>query len=480
LHDHGDETLEAADCEQRGEFSSVANRPPLRIGSDVTSRMAPAHTPSTSPLYRKIALRLIPFLMLLYMVAFLDRVNVSFAALTMNRDLGISDSFYGVAAGIFFLGYCVFEIPANLMLARIGARRWIASLVFTWGLVTVSTAFVHGRTDYLVMRCLLGVVEAGFFPGVIYYLTLWVPRPMRARLMALFLLAIPVCSFIGSPISAHILLLDRVANLRGWQWLFLMEGAPAVVLGVLAWFILADSPRVVPWLSAEEKEALLRELQAGEENEQPGVGVSADPHPDIERQPAASEAASRPLAARVALDALVYFAANSATYGLSFWLPKILVADGVSATASGWWAALPYGVGSVAMLLLSRLTGRWWLGGLYLAAAVGFATAGLAHNFTLSIAGFCLAAAGIFGAFPLFWSASTGHMSARVAGPAIATVNSIGVLGGFVAPSAMGWLLASTHSHAAGLCSLAACLVIGSLLASVRRQNSAPAPNSTR
>jgi len=428
--------------------------------------MPQSRTPPTSPHYRKIALRLIPFLMLLYMVAFLDRVNVSFAALTMNRDLGISDSFYGVAAGIFFLGYCACEVPANLMLARFGARRWLASLVFTWGLVTVSTAFVHARADYLVMRCLLGVVEAGFFPGVIYYLTLWLPRPVRARLMAFFLVAIPVCSCIGSPISAHILLLDRVANLRGWQWLFLMEGAPAVLLGVLAWFILADSPRVVRWLSADEKDLLLRELADGEVDHQPAVA-----------NPAARGSGARPLAARVALDTLVYFALNSAIYGLSFWLPKILVAEGVSATASGWWAALPYGAGSVAMLLLSRLKGRWWVGALYLASAAGFAIAGLAGNFTLSIAGFCLAAAGIFASVPLFWSASTGHMSARVAGPAIATVNSIGVLGGFAAPSAMGWLLASTHSHAAGLCALAACLVIGSVLASVRRQDPAPNPN---
>jgi ACS family tartrate transporter-like MFS transporter len=431
--------------------------------------MAQATTPPTSPLYRKIALRLVPFLMLLYMVAFLDRVNISFAALTMNRDLGISDSFYGVAAGIFFLGYCACEVPANMMLARLGARRWIASLVFTWGLVTVSTAFVHARADYFVMRCLLGVVEAGFFPGVIYYLTLWVPRPMRSRLMALFLLAIPVCSCIGSPISAHILLLDRVANFRGWQWLFLIEGAPAVILGIVAWFVLADSPRDVRWLSLEEKETLLRELQAGEVDDQPAAVPSA-----------ARNHAARPLAVRVALDALVYFAANSATYGLSFWLPKILVAEGIAATASGWWAALPYGVGSVAMLFLSRLSGRWWLGGLYLCAAVGFATAGLANNFTISIAGFCLAATGIFGAFPLFWSASTGHMSARVAGPAIATVNSIGVLGGFVGPFAMGWLLDRTHSHAAGLCSLAALLVVGSLLASAQRQSPAPASASAQ
>jgi ACS family tartrate transporter-like MFS transporter len=417
--------------------------------------MPQSRTPATSPLYRKIALRLIPFLMLLYMVAFLDRVNISFAALTMNRDLGISDSFYGVAAGIFFLGYCACEVPANLMLARIGARRWLASLVFTWGLVTVSTAFVHARADYLVMRCLLGVVEAGFFPGVIYYLTLWLPRSIRARLMAFFLLAIPVSSFIGSPISAHILLLDHLANLRGWQWLFLIEGAPAVILGVLAWFLLADSPRVVAWLSAEEKETLLCELQAGEEGVQSGVRVPGTRH----------------IAFRVGLDALVYFTLNSALYGLSFWLPKMLVAEGVSATASGWWAAVPFGVGSAGMVLLSRLTGRGWLGRLCLFSAVGFAAAGLAHSLPLSLAGFCLAAAGAYGAVPLFWSASTGHMTARVAGPAIATVNSIGVLGGFVGPFAMGWLLQHTHSYAAGLCSLAACLVVGAVLGNAQHKS---------
>jgi ACS family tartrate transporter-like MFS transporter len=426
--------------------------------------MPQSRTPATSPLYRKIALRLVPFLTLLYMVAFLDRVNISFAALTMNRDLGISDSFYGVAAGIFFLGYCACEVPANLMLARIGARRWLASLVFTWGLVTVSTAFVHARADYLVMRCLLGVVEAGFFPGVIYYLTLWLPRSVRARIMALFLLAIPVSNFIGSPISAHILLLDGVANFRGWQWLFILEGLPAVILGVVAWFILADSPGVVSWLSATEKEALLRELEDGGEDAQSGARVPGTRH----------------IAVRVGLDALVYFTLNSALYGFSFWLPKMLVAEGDTATAIGWWAAIPYGVGILGMIFLSRLTGRGWLGRLALIGAIGFAGAGLAHSLSLSLAGFCLAAAGTYGAVPLFWSASTGHMSARIAGPAIATVNAIGALGGFVGPFAMGWLLQHTHSYAAGLCSLAACLVLGAILAFVRGQNPAPASNSAQ
>jgi ACS family tartrate transporter-like MFS transporter len=425
--------------------------------------MTQAQAPATSPLHRKIALHVIPFLMLLYMVAFLDRVNISFAALTMNRDLGISDSFYGVAAGIFFLGYCAFEVPANLMLARIGARRWIATLVFTWGLVTVCTAFVHSRPDYLAMRCLLGVVEAGFFPGVIYYLTLWLPRPVRARLMAYFLVAIPVSNFIGSPISAHILLLDGVANLHGWQWLFVIEGVPGVILGTLAWFLLSDSPRVVDWLSPEEKENLLGELEE----------LDAVDHPAAD--PSFRKAAAKSLAGRVALEALIYFTLNSALYGLSFWLPKVLVAEGVTATASGWWAAIPYGVGTVGMVLLSRLTGRNWLGGLCLLSATGFAAAGVAHSLPLLLAGFCLAAAGAYGAVPLFWSASTGHMSARVAGPAIAIVNSIGVLGGFVGPFAMGWLLQHTHSYAAGLGSLAGCLVIGAILVSVRSHSIASA-----
>ena len=208
-----------------------------------------------SPLYRKIALRLIPFLMLLYMVAFLDRVNISFAALTMNRDLGISDSLYGFAAGIFFLGYCLFEVPANIMLVRLGARLWIALLLIVWGATSVGTAFVANQPRYVFARFLLGIAESGFFPGVIFYLTLWLPRRMRARTMGLFMLAVPLCNCIGSPISAHILLLDQAGGLKGWQWLFLLVGAPAVILGVVTLFNLADGPASARWLSENEKTA---------------------------------------------------------------------------------------------------------------------------------------------------------------------------------------------------------------------------------
>src|SRR5450631_177647 len=206
-----------------------------------------------SPLYRKVTLRLVPFLVLLYMVAFLDRVNISFAALTMNRDLGISESLYGFAAGVFFLGYCLFEVPANILLTRIGARRWIAALLIVWGAISVLTAFVPNRSIYVVARFLLGVSEAGFYPGVLFYLTLWLPRSIRARVMALFMLAVPVVSCIGSPISSHILLMDQVAGLKGWQWLFLLEGSPALFLGIATWFVLADGPESADWLSRTEK-----------------------------------------------------------------------------------------------------------------------------------------------------------------------------------------------------------------------------------
>jgi MFS transporter, ACS family, tartrate transporter len=218
-----------------------------------------------SPLYRKIAWRLVPFLMLLYMVAFLDRVNISFAALTMNRDLGISESLYGFAAGIFFLGYCLFEVPANLMLARMGARRWLAILLVVWGFVSVATAFISAKPQYVALRFLLGIAESGFFPGVIFYLTLWFPRAMRARMMALFMVATPLCNFLGSPISSHLLLMNQ-GGLRGWQWLFVLEGAPAILLGTISWFVLVDGPAAATWLSPAERTQLVREL---EEDERP-------------------------------------------------------------------------------------------------------------------------------------------------------------------------------------------------------------------
>lgn len=394
--------------------------------------------------YRKIAFRVVPFLMLLYMVAFLDRVNISFAALTMNRDLGISDTLYGFAAGVFFLGYCLFEVPANVMLTRIGARRWVAMLLVVWGAVSMATAFVDSRPAYITARFLLGIAEAGFYPGVIFYLTLWLPRAVRARIMALFLLALPVCNCIGSPISAHILLLDRLAGLRGWQWLFLIEGAPAILLGMVTWFVVVDNPWSAPWLAETEKDELARAMRACEES----------PHGH-----------SGKFCLHIARDAAAYFLLMCGLYGLSFWLPRILEASGVTPAATGWWAALPYGAGAVAMVLVSRMRGRGAMAVVCVAGAAGFAGAGLLHGLPAALVSFSFASMGVFGSLPLFWSASTGRMSSKVAGAAIALVNSIGAVGGFAGPYAMGWLHDFTHSYSAGLYAIAACMACAALVA---------------
>ena len=217
--------------------------------------------------YRKITRRLVPFLMLIYMVAFLDRVNISFAALTMNRDLDISETLYGFAAGVFFLSYCLFQVPANLVLARMGARRWLAILMVVWGVVSMATAFVVSPPTYIAARFLLGIAESGFYPGVIYYFTFWLPRSMRTRVLALFLLSLPLCNFIGSPISAHILLMNQPAGFHGWQWLFLIEGAPALLLGAVTWFALADGPWSAAWLSPAEKDELKRAMRSEEQGQ---------------------------------------------------------------------------------------------------------------------------------------------------------------------------------------------------------------------
>ena len=399
---------------------------------------------SISPLYRKIALRLIPFLMLLYMVAFLDRVNISFAALTMNRDLGISDSLYGFAAGIFFLGYCLFEVPANMVLVRMGARRWISILLIVWGVTSVGTAFVMNQPQYVTVRFLLGIAESGFFPGVIFYLTLWLPRRLRAQTMGLFMLAVPLCNCIGSPISAHILLLDGAGGLKGWQWLFLLEGAPAAILGVVTLFNLADGPASARWLSEEERKELSQELQGDEEEARPQCGSTWR---------------------HLTQTSVAYFLASVGLYGLTFWLPKILVSLGTSVTASGWWAVPPYGAGALAMVLVGRFRNKWWLPSMYLLSASGFLVLAAFQGLNSSLLGFALASIGIFGALPLFWGATTARLSGKAAGAGIALVNSVGAIGAFTGPSLMGWLRDATRSYSAGLWAVALSMALAAIVA---------------
>jgi ACS family tartrate transporter-like MFS transporter len=394
-----------------------------------------------NPLYRKIAWRLVPFLMLLYLVAFLDRVNISFAALTMNRDLGISETLYGFAAGVFFLSYCLFQVPANLVLARMGARCWLAILMVAWGVVSMATAFVVSPPTYIGARFLLGIAESGFYPGVIYYFTFWLPRSMRTRVLALFLLALPLCNFIGSPISAHILLMNQVAGLKGWQWLFLIEGAPALLLGAVTWFALADGPWSAAWLSPAEKDELKRAMRSEEQGQRQRTNRSWP---------------------RVLRDSIAYFLWSTGMYGLSFFLPKVLVSAGASTLATGWWSALAFGAGALALLWASLQRGHRALPLLFLAAASGFACAGLSHSLSAAVASFCLAAMGLLASLPIFWSVATSRLSGKAAGAAIAIVNSAGAVGAFAGPYAMGWLRDATHSYSAGLWAIAACLALGS------------------
>jgi MFS transporter, ACS family, tartrate transporter len=392
-----------------------------------------------SPLYRKIAWRLVPFLMLLYLFAFLDRVNISFAALTMNRDLGISETLYGFAAGVFFLSYCLFQVPANLMLARIGARRWLAILMVAWGVVSMATAFVGSAPTYIGARFLLGITESGFYPGVIYYFTFWLPRSMRTRMLALFLLALPLCNSIGSPISAHILMMNHVSGLKGWQWLFLIEGAPALLLGALTWVVLADNPWSADWLSPAEKDQLKTEMRQDDQIKSQASGRSW---------------------LHVTRDSIAYFLWSTGIYGLSFFLPKILVAAGASTLATGWWSALTFGFGALALLWASLQSGHRALPLLILAAAAGFAFAGMAHSVPAAVASFCLAAMGLLSSLPIFWSVAASRLSGKAAGAAIAIVNSAGAVGAFAGPYAMGWLHDATHAYSAGLWAIAACLAI--------------------
>jgi ACS family tartrate transporter-like MFS transporter len=407
------------------------------------------------PLYRKISRRLVPFLILLYLVAFLDRVNISFAALTMNRDLGIGESLFGLAAGVFFLGYFFFEVPSNLMLLRTGARRWIMLLMIVWGIVSVATAFVPGPTLYIVLRFLLGSAEAGFYPGVILYLTFWLPPSVRSSVMALFVTAIPLSNIVGAPISAQILQLDHIAGFKGWQWLFILEGSPAILLGLCVLFLLPNHPDHVAWLTAEEKQTLARDLSAT------APAYHAKAHSLFDAFTA------QPI---VYGWSLAYFCLMLGLYGLGFWIPTVLASRGIALTHLGWAAALPYLAAVVGMILWSRNSDRrrerrLHLAVAYVLGAIGFLLAAFAPSAPIAILGFALAAIGILSAMPVFWSSSTLALTGPMVAAHIAVINSIGNLGGFFGPLVMGWLRQTTHNYIAGLWSISAALVVGAFLA---------------
>lgn len=404
---------------------------------------------------RTLRRRLIPFLFLLYVVAYLDRVNIGFAGIDMNRDLGFSATVFGLGSGIFFLSYTLLEVPSNLLLARVGARRWISRIMLTWGLVSIAMAAVGSASTFYLLRFLLGAAEAGFFPGIVYYLTQWFPRRERAHAVALFMTGTAIAGVIGGPISSGLLLLDGVWGLRGWQWLFVVEGIPAIVLAPIVWRRLDERPTDAQWLTDAERTWLTRTL---DEEARDAVGVQHDVRGALR-------------SARLWWLALVYFCLVLAFYGIGFWLPQIVQSLGrYPSWAVALIAAVPYVVAAVGMVVIgahSDRTGerRWHVALPALLGALGFAAAALAPpGVTVALAALSLAALGIWGALGPFWALPTAFLRGPAAAGGVALVNAVGNIGGFVGPTVVGYARDSTGSFAAGLWVLAAGLVAGAVL----------------
>ncbi len=408
-------------------------------------------SPEERAVIRKAAVRLLPFLCLLYFIAFLDRVNVSFAALTMNQDIGLSASAYGMGAGIFFLGYFLFEVPSNLLLTRFGARRWIARIMVSWGLVSIAMAFVEGPVSFWILRFLLGVAEAGFFPGMILYLTFWFPNSVRGAAVGYFILANPLSSVIGAPLSTA-LLGTSLFGLAGWQTMFIVEGIPAVVLGVVVWRWLRDSPAQAEWLTPREREVLT-------------AAVARD-------QQAARHSSLRDglVNPRVWLFALIYFGLNLGVYGFGFWAPQMIKSVGaLTNEQTGLVTVIPYACGALAMFLWGRhsdRTGerRWHLALAALLGAIGFMLGSHAEDVRLAITCYTVGAIGIFAALPVFWTLPSAMLTARAAACGIALINSVGTLSGTLGPVAIGRLNEATGSYSAGLFLLSSSMAIAAAL----------------
>lgn len=402
----------------------------------------------------KIRRRLVPFLFLLYIVAYLDRINVGFAALQMNEALGFSAEVYGLGAGIFFLSYTLFEIPSNIILARVGARLWIARIMITWGLVSAGMMFVHDVTSFYVLRFVLGAAEAGFFPGIIYHLTQWVPAAERARTVAGFMTAVVTAGIIGGPLSGVLLSMDGIGGLAGWQWMFLIEGLPATLLGFVVLGVLDDSPADARWLTGPEKAALLSRLEA--ENA-PGAG----------RAHRVSDALRHPW---LWVLAAVYFVVPVALYAFGFFLPQILRASFAGTPLQiGVLSAIPYLAGAVGMILTSRhsdRTGerRWHVAVAAAVAGVALIATSFVQGLGPSIVLLSIAMLGLASMFGPFWTLATSFVHGVGAAAGIALINSIGNIGGFIGPFGVGYLYDRTNGFAAGLMAIGLVMIAGGAL----------------
>jgi MFS transporter, ACS family, tartrate transporter len=403
---------------------------------------------------RAISWRLIPFLVLAYFFSYLDRVNLGFAALTMNAELKFSPLIFAWGAGIFFIGYFIFEVPSNLALEKFGASRWIARIMVSWGIISALMATVSGEVSFYVLRFLLGVAEAGFFPGIILYLTYWYPAEYRARFMAAFAIAVPVSTVIGAPVSGLLLGLDGLAGLKGWQWLFIIEGVPSALLGIVTWFYLTDKPEYANWLKPEQKVWLAAKLNAEK------AAKEAVRHFTL------GQALSSP---KVITLSLIYFGFVGALYGMQFWLPQIVKAFGLTNAQTGFVTAIPYLFGTIAMILWARHSDATrervkHVGAPFFLTAIALAISSYLTDPTLTMLALTFAGIGIFCIFAVFWTLPTAWLSGTAAAGAIALINSIGNLAGFGGPYLVGWVKEATGSTSHGLLVLAVLPLIGGLL----------------
>ena len=410
-----------------------------------------SHSTVESAVMRKVFWRLMPFLLAAYLIAYIDRVNAGFAALQMNKAIGLDPATYGLGAGVFFLGYFILEVPSNLALERFGARTWIARIMITWGIISGAMAFIVGPNSFLAMRVLLGAAEAGFFPGVILYLTYWFPAEHRARIVGIFMVAIPVAGLIGSPISGTILYLDGLLGFGGWQWVFLLEAAPAILLGVFAFVWLTDKPEHATWLSAGERDWLVAKLKAERER------ANRVPHMSLWQV----------LRNRyVLIMALVYSGAAGASSGLALWQPQIIKSFGLTNFQTGMVNAIPYGIAAILMIIWGRSSDRtgervWHnalpLGWMVLAMLAAFA----AHQIWTLLPILTLILCGTYACKGPFWALSSEWLSAPVAAAGLAQINALGNLSGFFCNYLIGWIKNATGSYPMALMPIAALALAG-------------------
>lgn len=410
----------------------------------------------------KVTWRLIPFLVLVYLLCYIDRVNLGFAALTMNKELGFSATVFGWGAGLLFVGYFLFEVPSNLALQKFGARIWIARIMITWGIISAGMALIQGTASFYIMRFLLGAAEAGFFPGILLYMTYWFPAQYRGVIISRFMFAQPIALMIGTAVSGWLLNLDGVWGIAGWKWLFVLEGVPSVLFGLVTLAYLTDKPEKAEWLAPEERKWLQAKLD-----------VEKDQVEAVHSKAGLMDTLMNP---RVLLLGFIYVCIVIGIYGVSMWLPQIVktFGDSLTNTQIGFISSIPFVSAAIGMLLIGissdRMQERKWhltittvmagvclLGSAYTGSANPVATIVL-----LSLSSVCL-----YGCMPIFWTYPPAFLTGTAAAAGIALINSIGNLGGFAGPFAVGWIKDSTGNFLSGLIFLGASVVIGGLLAYV-------------